>query len=46
MPTKEHANKSNNQKEQSAIYEQLLTCEHYNHIVDITETFYFSRKHT
>ena len=46
MLTKEHANKSNNQKEQSAIYEHLLTCEHYNHIVDITETFYFSRKHT
>ena len=24
-----------NQKEQSAIYEHLLTCEHYNHIVDL-----------
>ena len=33
--TEEHAYKSNNQKEQSAIYEQLLTCEHYNHIVDL-----------
>ena len=22
-------------KEQSAIYEHLLTCEHYNHIVDL-----------
>ena len=33
--TEEHAHKSNDQKEQSAIYEHLLTCEHYNHIVDL-----------
>ena len=32
--TEEHAYKSNNQ-EQSAIYEHLLTWEHYNHIVDL-----------
>ena len=31
----EHAYKSNNQKEQSAIYEHLLACEHYKHIVDL-----------
>ena len=31
----EHACKNNNLKEQSAIYEQLLTCEHYNHVVDL-----------
>ena len=31
----EHAYKNNNQKEQSAIYEQLLTCEHFHHIVDL-----------
>ena len=33
--TEEHAYKNNNLKEQSAIYEQLLTCEHYNHVVDL-----------
>ena len=33
--TEEHAHKNNNLKEQSAIYEHLLTCEHYNHIVDV-----------
>ena len=33
--TEEHAYKSNNQKEQSAIYEDLLTCEHYNRIIDL-----------
>ena len=27
---------NNNQKEQSAIYEKLLTCEHYNYVVDLT----------
>ena len=31
----EHAYKNKNQKEQRAIYEHLLTCEHYNHIVDL-----------
>ena len=29
----EHAYKNNNQKEQTSIYEHLLTCEYYNHIV-------------
>ena len=33
--TEEHAYKNNNQKEESAIYEHQLTCEHYNHIVDL-----------
>ena len=33
--TEEHAYKNNNQKEQSTIYEHLLTREHYNHIVDL-----------
>ena len=33
--TKEHAYKNKNQKSQSAIYEQLLTCEHCKHIVDL-----------
>ena len=33
--TKEHAYKNNNQKEQSTIYEHLLTREHYNHIADL-----------
>ena len=33
--TEEHAYKNKNQKEQSTIYEHLLTCEHYNHIVDL-----------
>ena len=33
--TEEHAYKSNIQEEQSAIYEHRLTCEHYNHIVDL-----------
>ena len=33
--TEQHAYKNNNLKEQSAIYEQLLTCEHYNHVVDL-----------
>ena len=33
--TEEHAYKSNIQEEQSTIYEHLLTCEHYNHIVDL-----------
>ena len=31
----EHAYTNNNLKQQSAIYEQLLTCEHYNHVVDL-----------
>ena len=26
---------NNNQKEQSAIYEKILTCEHYNYVVDL-----------
>ena len=33
--TEEHAYTNNNLKQQSAIYEQLLTCEHYNHVVDL-----------
>ena len=33
--TEECVYKSNNQKEQSAIYKHLLTCKHYNHIVDL-----------
>ena len=33
--TEGHAYKNNNQKEQNTIYEHLLTCEHYNHIVDL-----------
>ena len=33
--TEEHAYKNNNQKEQSALSEHLLTCEHCNHIVDL-----------
>ena len=33
--TEEHAYKNTNQKEQSAIYEHLLTCKHCNHIVDL-----------
>ena len=33
--TEKHAYKNNNQKEQTAIYEHLLTCEHYNHIIDL-----------
>ena len=34
--TEERAYKNNNQKEQSAaIYEHMLTCEHFNHVVDL-----------
>ena len=33
--TEEHAYKNNNQKEQSALYERLSTCEHYSHMVDL-----------
>ena len=33
--TKERAYKNTNQKEQSAIYEHLLICGHYNHIVGL-----------
>ena len=34
----QHAYKNNDQKKQSAIYEHLLTCEHYNHIADLLNT--------
>ena len=33
--TEEHAYKNNDKKEQSAIYEHLLPCDYYNHIVDL-----------
>ena len=33
--TEEHAHKNNNRWEKSTIYEHLLTCDHYNHIVDL-----------
>ena len=33
--TEEHDDKNNNQKERSTIYEHLLTCEYYNHVVDL-----------
>ena len=37
--TEEHAYKNNNQKQQSTIYEHLLTCEHYNYIVDLFNVY-------
>ena len=33
--TEEHACKKNNWNKQSAIYEHLLKCEHYSHIIDL-----------
>ena len=33
--TEKHAYKNSNKNEQSAIYEHLISCEHYNHIVDL-----------